>query len=103
MSAKFPRGREHSTLWLTAYQNHYPGSEPLILGNRSSLYFLKVRNQDRSQLPLGCSRGQSWGPVIVYINDLPEELSPQVRLFDTAGYLTVGGSDNGTVTDRLSV
>ena len=45
---------------------------------------------------------------LVYMNDLHETLSSQVRLFagDTAFYLTAGGSDDGTVLqndpDRLS-
>ena len=56
-------------------------------------------------------KGSVFGHILflVNINDLPEDLSSQVRLFvdDTAYYHTVGGSDDGTVLqtdlDRLSV
>ena len=59
-----------------------------------------------SGVPPGISPGAY--PVSC-INDLPDELSSQVRLFadDTAVYLTVGGSDDGIVLqndlDRLSM
>ena len=80
-----------------------------FLGDRSQTVVL----EESGSVPVtsGVPLGSVLGPILflVYINDLPDELSSQVRLFadDTAVYLTVGGSDDGTVLqndlDRLSM
>ena len=82
-----------------------------FLGDRSQTVVLEGEESGSVPVTSGVPQGSVLGPILflVYINDLPEELSSQVRLFadDTAVYLTVGGPDDGaalqTDLDRLSV
>ena len=82
-----------------------------FLGNRSQTVVLEGEESESVPVTSGIPQGSVLGPILflVYINDLPEELSSQVRLFadDTAVYLTVGGSEDEKVLqkdlDRLSV
>ena len=82
-----------------------------FLGNRSQTVVLEGEESGSVPVTSGVPQGSVLGPILflVYINDLPEELSSQVRLFadDMAMYLTVGGSDDEKVLqqdlDRLSV
>ena len=82
-----------------------------FLGNQSQTVVLEGGESGSVPVTSWVPQGSVLGPILflVYINDLPEELSSQVRLFadDTAVYLTVGGSDDETVLqtdlDRLSV
>ena len=82
-----------------------------FLGNRSQTVVLEGEESDSVPVTSGVPPGSVLGPILflVYIIDLPDELSSQVRLFadDTAVYLTNGGADDGKVLqndpDRLSV
>ena len=82
-----------------------------FLGNRSQTVVLEGEESESVPVTSGVPQGSVLGPImfLVYINDLPEELSSQVRLFadDTAVFLTVGGSEEEKVLqkdlDRLSV
>ena len=81
-----------------------------FLGNQSQTVVLKGEESESVPVTSGVPQGSVVGPILflVYINNLPEELTTQVRLFadDTAVYLTVGGSDEKVLQkdlDRLSV
>ena len=82
-----------------------------FLGNRSQTVVLEGEESGSVPVTSGVPQGSVLGPILflIYINDLPDELSSQVRLFadDTAVYLTIGGADDGKVLqndlDRLSV
>ena len=92
--------RETALAWIRAF-----------LGNRSQTVVLVGEESGSVPVTSGVPRGSVLGPILflVYINDLPDELSSKVRLFadDTAVYLTIGGSENGkglqNDLDRLSM
>ena len=92
--------RETALAWIRAF-----------LGNRSQTVVLEGEESGSVLVTSGVPWGSVLGPILflVYINDLPDELSSKVRLFadDTAVYLTIGGSENGKVLqndlDRLSM
>ena len=82
-----------------------------FLGNR--LQTVVIEGEESGSVPVSSvvPQGSVLGPILflVFINDLPEKLSLQVRFFadDTAVYLTIGGLDDGTVLqnglDKLSL
>ena len=82
-----------------------------FLGNRSQTVVIEGEESGSVPVSSGVPQGSVLGPILflVFINDLPENLSSQVRLFadDTAVYLTIGGLDDGTVLqndlDKLSL
>ena len=92
--------RGHALAWIRAF-----------LGNRSQTVVLEGEESGSVPVTSGVPQGSVLGPILflAYINDLPDELSSQVRLFadDTAVYLTIGGAEDGKVLqtdlDRLSV
>ena len=81
-----------------------------FLGNRSQTVVIKGEESGSVPVSSGVPQGLVLGPIIflVFINDFPEKLSSQLRLFadDKAVYLTIGGLDDGTVLqndmDKLS-
>ena len=82
-----------------------------FLGHRSQRMVIEGEESGSVPVTTGVPQGSVLGPILflIYINDLPEEISSQVRLFadDTALYLTTEGADNGLALqrdlDRLAV
>ena len=82
--------RGHALAWIRAF-----------LGNRSQTVVLDGEESESVPVTSGVPQGSVLGPILflIYINDLPDELSSQVRLFadDTAVYLTIGDTEDGKV------
>ena len=77
------RIRGNALAWIRAF-----------LGNRSQTVVIDGEESESVSVTSGVPQGSVLGPILflIYINDLPDELSSQVRLFadDTAVYLTIG-------------
>ena len=73
----------------------------VFLGNRSQTVVIDGEESESVPVTSGVPKGSVLGPILflIYINDLPDELSSQVRLFadDTALYLTIGDTEDGKV------
>ena len=71
--------------------------ESFLMG-RSQTVVLNGNSSDELQILSGVPQGSVLGPILfqLYINDLPDSLQSQIRLFvdDTAVYLTVKGQDD---------
>ena len=82
-----------------------------FLGDRSQRVVVGGEESDSVPVTSGVPQGSVLGPILflVYINDLPENVTSQVRLFadDTAMYLTMEVTNDSSVLqqdlDRLSV
>ena len=81
--------------------------ESFLIG-RSQTVVLNGNNSDELPVSSGVPQGSVLGPILflLYINDLPDSLQSQVRLFadDTAVYLTVEGqADSKKLQEDLNV
>ena len=69
-----------------------------FLVGRTQAVVLEGENSSEVPVTSGVPQGSVLGPLLflLYINDLPQNIQAQVRLFadDTAVYLTVGSSDD---------
>ena len=82
-----------------------------FLGDRSQRVVVGGEESDSVPATSGVPQASVLGPILllVYIKDVPENVTSQVRLFadDTAMYLTMEGANDSSVLqqdlDRLSV
>ena len=79
-----------------------------FLGSRSQRVVIDGEESESIPVTSGVPQGSVLGPILflIYINDLPEEVYSQVRLFadDTALYLTLESEDDSsTLQNDLNI
>ena len=76
-------------------------SNNVLLCRRSQFVVLEGEKSSDILVTLGVPQGSVLGPIL-YINDLPENINSQVRLFadDTAVYLTVTCKDDSQILQQ---
>ena len=89
--------RGHVLNWVRAF-----------LGSRSQRVVIEGEESESIPVTSGVPQGSVLGPILflIYINDLPDEVCSQVRLFadDTALYLTMESEDSGsTLQSNLDI
>ena len=76
-----------------------------FLGSRSQQVVIDGEESGSVPVTSGVPQGSVLGPILflIYINDLPDEVSSQVRLFadDTPLYLTIEREDHGSILHIL--
>ena len=95
-------------LWCTGICGEYLGQIDSFLSDRFQSVVLNSQTSKWSQITAGVLQGSVLGPLLflVYINDLPEELTSNVKLFadDTSIFLVVCDSSSSSlsVNEELS-
>ena len=102
-SKAFDKINHSKLLWkLHQYgiRGHVLGWIRAFLGNRSQQVVIDGEELESVPVTSGVPQGSVLGPILflVYINDLPDEVRSQVRLFadDTALYLTMESEDDSS-------
>ena len=101
-SKAFDKVNHSKLLWKLhqyGFRGHVLNWVRAFLGSRSQRVVIEGEESESIPVTSGVPQGSVLGPILflIYINDLPDEVCSQVRLFadDTALYLTMESEDSG--------